>query len=201
MATKRFTVLLIAAVIVTGAAVAVLFAMSALTGPGDTRSPLATGAMSGFQVHVPPRTVPQGITFNRADGVPISLEGFRGRIILVNLWASWCAPCLTELPTLDALQQDLGSSDFEVLAVNIDRKSRLDKAKTLYTDLKIKALAFYNDPTANLNFKLNATGLPTTILIGRDGQELGRLIGDADWDSAEARVLVQHYVGPNSTAE
>jgi thiol-disulfide isomerase/thioredoxin len=129
-------------------------------------------------------------SFQNASGTPVSLETFRGRVVLLNLWATWCIPCRTEMPALDRLQAALGGPDFEVVALSIDRGGSAASKKFLDSTGTTK-LALYVDPTAKLASDFKAIGLPTTILIGRDGREIGRLLGPAAWDGADAQALIK----------
>lgn len=150
---------------------------------------LATGAMAEFKPAAPAKPVAE-IAFEDKAGTPIGLDAFKGRVVLLNLWATWCAPCREEMPSLDRLQAALGSAEFEVVALSLDRAGR-DKAKAFLDQIGIGHLAFYIDPTMKAGRALGATGMPTTILIGRDGRELGRLVGPAEWDAKEAQALIR----------
>jgi thiol-disulfide isomerase/thioredoxin len=109
--------------------------------------------------------------------------------VLLNLWATWCAPCRKEMPALDRLQKALGSDGFEVVALNLDRGG-VETAKKFLDQIKIEALKLYADPSTRASTELNAVGMPTTILIDRDGRELGRIVGPAEWDGADAQRLI-----------
>lgn len=124
------------------------------------------------------------------------MADFKGKVVLLNIWATWCHPCREEMPALDKLQKDLGGDDFEVVAMNIDRGSP-DKAKDFLKEVKAENLAFYRDPSGRLFTKLKAVGMPTTLLVNRDGEELGRLVGPAEWDSPEAVRLIQAAIDAN----
>ncbi len=131
--------------------------------------------------------------FQNASGLPVSLETFRGRVVLLNLWATWCLPCRKEMPALDRLQAALGGPDFEVVALSIDRAGA-GPSKKFLDSMGVAKLALYVDPTAKLGNEFKAVGLPTTILIGRDGREIGRLLGPAEWDAEDAKALVKTAV-------
>ena len=120
----------------------------------------------------------------------MSLASFKGKVVLLNIWATWCAPCREEMPGLDKLQAELGSDKFEVVALAID-KSGSAGAKKFLTDTKATRLAVFADPTAKEGTRLKVIGMPTTILIDELGREVGRLIGPAHWDSAEAKKLIE----------
>ncbi len=128
--------------------------------------------------------------FQNASGQPVSLENFRGRVVVLSLWATWCIPCRKEMPALDRLQAALGGPDFEVVALSLDRGGASASKKFLDGTGATK-LALYVDPSAKLANEFKAIGLPTTLLIGRDGREIGRLLGPAEWDAEDARALVR----------
>ena len=110
--------------------------------------------------------------------------------MLLNVWATWCAPCREEMPALDKLQAALGSDKFQVVALAVD-KSGIAGAKKFLADIKAEKLEPYADPTAKEGTRLKVIGMPTTILIDREGREIGRLIGPAHWDSPEAKRLIE----------
>ncbi len=134
-----------------------------------------------------------GLAFKGPDGADLSLADFSGKTVLLNLWATWCAPCREEMPALDALQKSKGGDDFEVVAVNIDRGAE-DKPKKFLKDIKIGSLAFYRDDTMgifnDLKRRALAVGLPVTILIDDEGCMLANMNGPADWASEDAFRLI-----------
>lgn len=139
-----------------------------------------------------PRPAPD-VEFASRAGAPIRLADFRGRVVLVNLWATWCGPCVHEMPSLDRLQARLGG-DLVILAVSEDR-SGARAVDPFLARLAPKALTAYLDPKNALTRAFAAQGLPTSILLDRDGRILGRLEGAADWDSPEMIALLQRYIG------
>lgn len=139
-----------------------------------------------------PRPVPV-VNFVNGKGQPMTSADFRGRTVLLNIWATWCAPCRKEMPTLDRLEQKLGGPNFEVVALSIDHQGR-DVVARFYRELGIKTLRLYVDQSAKAIGPLGVVGLPTTLLIDRDGYEIGRKIGPAQWDSAENVELIRRYV-------
>ena len=151
--------------------------------------PLATGAMTTFVFKPQPEALPD-VPFVNGDGAPVTLASFKGKVVLLNLWATWCAPCREEMPGLDKLQAELGSDKFQVVALAID-KSGVAGAKKFLTDIKAEKLAVYADPTGKEGTTLRVIGMPTTILIDAEGREVGRLIGPAHWDSPEAKKLIE----------
>jgi len=129
------------------------------------------------------------LTFLDGEGNERSLEDFQGRVVVLNLWATWCAPCRKEMPSLDNLQANLGSDDFEVVALAVDRGD-LTKVLGFYDEIGIENLGVYHDPSAKAGRVLRAPGLPTTLIIGRDGNEIGRVLGDAAWDGEDVAELL-----------
>lgn len=132
------------------------------------------------------------VSFVTGDGASLQLADLKGKVVLLNIWATWCAPCRQEMPSLDRLQAKLGGSDFEVVALSIDTDARgLASVKTFYSQVSIRHLRIFQDPTGTVGFKLGTVGVPTTLLIDRQGRELGRLTGTAEWDSQEALTFVR----------
>jgi thiol-disulfide isomerase/thioredoxin len=154
---------------------------------------LNKGAMAPLLVRPKPLELPE-LSFAGPGGETKTLADFKGKIVLLNIWASWCVPCREEMPQLDKLQAELGGKDFEVVAVNIDRGGG-DKAKKFLEETGATHLAAYTDPTGKLFAAVKAVGMPTTLLIDRDGKEIGRLVGPADWGSAEAKKLIEAAIG------
>jgi thiol-disulfide isomerase/thioredoxin len=138
------------------------------------------------------------LTFLDPGGKPITLADLRGRTLLLNLWATWCVPCRTEMPTLDALQAKLGGPDFAVVAVNIDTRDP-SKPKQFLKEIGVQKLAYYADPTAKSFQDLKAVGrafgMPTTLLIDRQGCEIGTIAGPAEWASDDAVKLIEAALG------
>jgi thiol-disulfide isomerase/thioredoxin len=135
------------------------------------------------------------VNFVDAAGAPKTLKDFRGKTVLLNLWATWCAPCRQEMPSLDRLQAELGSDKFEVVALAVDRTG-LDAARKFLDSIKVANLALYADPTTRSGSALRAIGMPTTILIDAEGREIGRLPGPAEWDSDAAKHLIRETLQP-----
>ena len=158
-------------------------------GPG--KNALSVGDMAMF-VFKEPHTLPD-LTFQADGGTEKTFADWRGKVVLVNLWATWCAPCRKEMPDLDQLQKALGGDDFEVVAVSLDRGSG-DRPKKFLSEINVTNLAFYHDPTTRLGHKLQAIGMPATLLLDREGREIGRLIGPADWDSEDALRLIRTVI-------
>ncbi len=162
--------------------------------------PLTRGEVAAVNVAKSPLKVPD-LIFTSADGKPLSLADWRGRTVLLNVWATWCVPCRQEMPTLDALEQKLGGPNFQVVAVNIDTRDA-DKPKAFLKEIGATHLAYYADSSAksfqDLKTIGSAFGMPTTLLIDPHGCELGNIAGPADWASDDAVKLIQAALGKTS---
>ncbi len=179
-----------------GALVAAVIAIGVLSLASASGPPTFSGGYGGWEPFAEPQPAPK-TDFLAADGTSINLDAYDGRTVLVNFWATWCAPCVKELPALDALQGALGGPGFEVVVISIDRKG-LEVAQPFLKDLGVGRLQSAADPKGALARELGATGLPTTVLIDADGMVRGRLLGDAEWNSDEAHALIRYYL-TNST--
>jgi thiol-disulfide isomerase/thioredoxin len=135
-------------------------------------------------------------TLKTEDGGETTLQAYAGEVVLVNFWATWCAPCVTEMPTLAALQRRFGDR-MKVVPVNLDTVADAPGAATELRRLSDGALPFLTEPTRAILWAAEARGMPTTILYGRDGVEIARLTGDADWDSDEAVALIEAALAEN----
>lgn len=156
-------------------------------------NPLSTGEMIKFVFKKEPEAMPE-IAFVDGTGAAKTLKDFKGRVVLLNLWATWCLPCRKEMPALDRLQAALGSDKFEVVALSLDRAG-VEASRKFLDSIKITNLKLYVDPTAKANGPLKIFGMPTTILIDAQGREVGRLLGEAEWDSDDARKLIKATQG------
>lgn len=131
------------------------------------------------------------IPFLTADGSQVSLSAFHGKVTLVNLWATWCAPCVTEMPTLANLQRKFPKDEFVVVAISVDRENTRQEAIDQLNQLTGGALTFYHDPRMGVVFPMKARGFPTTILYDRAGKELARYEGEADWAGPAATKMIE----------
>jgi thiol-disulfide isomerase/thioredoxin len=147
------------------------------------------GNMITFVARSSPLDLPE-FSFLRDDGSETSLKEWRGKVVLLNLWATWCAPCRKEMPDLDKLKADLSGDDFDLIALSTDRTG-LDKPRKFLEEIGIKHLKLYNNSSGKLTAALKSFGLPTTLLINRQGQEIGRLVGPAEWGSGDAAALIK----------
>jgi thiol-disulfide isomerase/thioredoxin len=156
-------------------------------------APLARGEVAAVTVPKEPKPLPN-LAFGGPDGAPKTLADYKGRTLLLNLWATWCVPCRQEMPALDRLQGALGGPDFEVVAVNIDTRN-LDRPKTWLKEAGVERLAYYADPDARVFQELKrvgkAVGMPTTLLVDPQGCELALLSGPAEWASEDGLRLVR----------
>ncbi|MEM8772070.1 MAG: TlpA disulfide reductase family protein [Pseudomonadota bacterium] len=163
--------------------------ITAGAGPVLDDPALLTGELEKFAYAFPARNAPSAPF--QLDGEAISLADFRGRVVLVNLWATWCAPCLKELPSLDALEGELGSDRFEVAAVASDPKGP-EAAAAFLERLEIENLKLYADPQLRFASAIGGSNvLPVSVLYDAQGREIGRLVGAADWSSPEALRLIR----------
>lgn len=160
-------------------------------------APLAKGEVAAVEIRSRPEPAPE-LSFTGPDGKPLTLADFRGRTVLVNLWATWCAPCLKEMPALDALEKAMGGPDFAVVAINIDTRN-LDKPRAWLAENRVTALPFYGDPQAAtfqaLRKAHQVEGMPVSIIVDRSGCELGIIQGPADWASADSKALMAAAAG------
>ncbi|MEM7619940.1 MAG: TlpA disulfide reductase family protein [Pseudomonadota bacterium] len=153
------------------------------------------GEMTAFVVRPEPKDI-KAFEFNDANGNRKTLKDWEGKVVLLNLWATWCGPCREEMPAFDQLKKQLGGEDFDLVAISIDRGG-IERPKKFLEEIKIKHLALFHDPKARLNITLSAFGMPTTLLINREGKEIGRLVGPAKWDSKDAVDLIQAAIKQN----
>lgn len=153
----------------------------------------ATGEVAAMLAASPPQAL-SDLAFNGPDGQPMTLRDLSGKTVLMNLWATWCAPCRAEMPALDALQKEMGGETFEVVAVNVDTGDDT-KPKAFLAEIEVGSLGYYRDNTLRLFNDLKkralALGLPVTLLIDGDGCLLAHMNGPAEWHSEDARRLIE----------
>ena len=156
----------------------------------QTAAPSETAeVMKNFVTHAQARPVAP-LSFELENGDMAGLEAFRGEILVVNFWATWCAPCRKEMPQLEALQAHFAGQDVRVIALSLDRGKR-DKPLRFLKELGVSQLTFAHDGSYKSGLAVGLIGLPTTLLIDRDGNEIGRLAGEADWNSPATHRLVE----------
>jgi thiol-disulfide isomerase/thioredoxin len=154
---------------------------------------LATGAMARFKLTRPPKPMPD-LEFLDADDKSLRLANLTGKARLINLWATWCAPCVKEMPSLDRLQAALPRDKFVVLPISLDGPSKA-KVAPFYKDRELTNLGIYYDKGRKAMSVLGVSLLPTSILVDPAGRELGRIEGDADWDTPEGIALMKAAIG------
>lgn len=174
-----------------GGDVAVPAAQENVANSGFTRA-LAKGPMAAFLVHSERKAIP-AFSFANDRGETLSLEQWKGKVVLLNLWATWCVPCRKEMPEIAALQKEMGGSDFEAVTLSVDRMGLAASAAFL-KEIGADSLKLYVDPEAKSIAALRAPGLPATILVDRKGLEAGRLLGAAGWNSPEAKALIRALI-------
>ncbi len=175
-----------------------VYASLTLSGNGEKRSDAVikqktaqdhTDRLKSFIFHEAPKPL-ENFEFQDQLGNTKSLSDWKGKLVLLNLWATWCGPCREEMPSLDNLKKFFAKEPFDVVAISMDR-SGLSKPRKFYDEERLKHLDLYIDQTTKLMFKLKAVGLPATILIDKEGREIGRLAGPAQWDSDLAIDMIK----------
>ena len=171
------------------ASVPAFFAAPALAKLGPD---LLTGTLAKFTLAKEPKPLPD-LAFTDADDKPVRLADYKGKTVLLNFWATWCAPCVKEMPSLDKLQAEMGKDKFVVLPLSLDGPSK-PKVAPFYADRKLANLGIYFDKGKKTMSTLDVSVLPTSVLIDPQGREIGRMEGDADWDKPEAIALMKAAV-------
>jgi thiol-disulfide isomerase/thioredoxin len=153
---------------------------------------LLTGTLAKFTLAKEPKALAD-LAFTDADDKPVKLADYKGKTVLLNFWATWCAPCVKEMPSLDKLQAEMGKDKFVVLPLSLDGPSK-PKVAPFYADKKLANLGIYFDKGKKVLGALDISVLPTSVLVDPEGREIGRLEGDADWDKPEAIALMKAAV-------
>lgn len=164
---------------------------------GQTADPMALKRVAGdggfrLNTHETPRELPE-VSFTDGEGRAMTLSDFKGKVILLNIWATWCGPCRQEMPTLDSLEAKLGGPDFEVVALSIDQGG-IPVVKEFYEELGLENLGIYVDDRMRAPPQLGVVGIPGTLLIDRQGREIGRKLGPEEWDSEEVIATIRRYL-------
>ncbi len=165
----------------------------ALSGPSIADQPSVDGILAESLIWLSPPIPASQTPFQTGSGKEVSLEVFRGRVVLLNFWATWCAPCIREMPSLDRLQAKLRDEGLDVVAVSQDIAG-LQVVEPFFERLALANLELYLDSGRQLGRAVGVAGLPTTLLIDRDGRVVGGVEGPAEWDSEEALLLIRHYI-------
>lgn len=150
---------------------------------------LRTGDMQKLVVHSEPKEI-SGKGFLDGNGDKTSLDAYKGKLVLLNIWATWCPPCRAEMPSIDALQAELGGDDFQVVTVAMGRNP-VASIKKFFAEVGIENLPILRDPKQKFARSIGVIGLPTTIIINTEGQEIARLTGDADWHGDAAVTVIK----------
>jgi thiol-disulfide isomerase/thioredoxin len=163
---------------------------------GPASGPAGGSGESAFAVQIlgKPRPMP-ALAFADVKGHPLTFANFRGRVVLLNIWATWCVPCRQEMPALDRLEERLGGSDFVVLPLSIDRGGAAAVAR-FYRRLGLKRLGIYVASSPDLAGALALPGVPTSFLVDARGREVVRKIGPAAWDGPQMTGLIRRYLPP-----
>lgn len=154
---------------------------------------LREGDMKKLVFHSAPEAAP-ATEFERADGGTGTLDDYRGRHVLLNFWATWCAPCRAEMPTLSALQDAMGGADFAVVTIATGRNAP-PAMKKFFDDIGVDNLPLHRDTNSALARQMGVFGLPATVILDPEGREIARLTGDADWNSDSARAIIAALTG------
>jgi thiol-disulfide isomerase/thioredoxin len=162
--------------------VAVL-ALLAAAGPAAAEAPIETAE---------PKPLPP-LAFQTLDGEEATLDAFAGKVVVLNLWATWCAPCREEMPSLDGLQARFAGRDVIVLALSVDRAGP-ERVRQFLDEVGVQRLHVYRDPKAAATRALKVPGLPATLLVDRRGREAGRVLGIAQWDGPAAVAAVERLL-------
>ncbi|MBL4618335.1 MAG: redoxin domain-containing protein [Robiginitomaculum sp.] len=205
---KRTLKIAIYVLLASGFAVVLMVLASSLIDPTSNQAKNQTNsniqqAVLGKMITLSPRPKQPNAKFLNAAGEKLVLEQFKGKVILLNIWATWCEPCVEEMPSLDALQDKLGGDDFEVIAISEDRS--IEDVKTFYQEYNIENLTIYMDEkfsvVTQLYVKDYPKGLPITILYDRQGREIFRLSGGFDWVSDEAITRIEKVILSSTVKE
>ncbi len=167
------------------------FSTQGRTNPPQNETSASTGLDKLVRLGAP-KTLPD-ISFSDESGGAHALTEWRGKVVLVNLWATWCAPCKMEMPSLDKLQAKLGGAEFAVLPISLDRTGS-DKPRQFLAANNLKNLGLFLDTKNTLIQALQVPGLPLSVLLDREGREIARLAGPAEWDSAQAESLIRETI-------
>jgi thiol-disulfide isomerase/thioredoxin len=192
LASLRLVVALVALVLAGVVLALVFFDRMAPPPPPPAPSPQARNL--GQWQPATTRGEPVALDFVDGAGAARSLAEWRGRVVLVNLWATWCAPCVEEMPALDRIAARLGGADFDVVAIAVDRQGAA-VVRPFMEKLGLSRLVLHLDPTNAVVRALAAPGLPVSVVLDREGRELGRVLGAAEWDSPEFEAILRRAIG------
>ena len=161
----------------------------------ESGKPPLGGSVAKLELKEPRAAIP-AFPFKNLDGGDASYDAFKGKVVLINFWATWCIPCIKEMPSLNKLATTIGKDKFAVLALSLDGPTRA-KVAPFIRDKELTALDVHLDDKRAAYGKLDILVLPTSILVDKQGREVGRLSGDTEWDTSEAVALIRHLVNEN----
>ena len=161
----------------------------------ETGKPPLSGSVAKVELKDPRAAIPT-FAFKNLDGSDASYDAFKGKVVLINFWATWCVPCVKEMPSLNKLATTIGKDKFAVVALSLDGPTRA-KVAPFIRDKELGALDVYLDDKRSAYGKLDILVLPTSILVDKQGREVGRLSGDAEWDTPDAIALIRHLINEN----
>lgn len=191
---RRHAAVLGLIVLATGAIAVSLYTKPAEEGkPPQAKNSAATGPqLDKFITHAARKPLPE-LQVQSADGTKMRVGDVEGRLVLVNFWATWCAPCRKEMPQLDALAARYRDKEATIITLSVDR-SGAAKGEKFLNDLAVKHVTRLYDPSYKSARAVALIGLPTTLLLDEEGMEIGRLAGEADWDSEQVHALLDYYL-------
>lgn len=194
---SRRVILLAGIVILVAVAAGIYFGVYGGARSRDVERQLTrSGKVVSYNFYSTSHALPE-IRFENAEGKPLTLADFRGKVVLLNIWATWCSPCREEMPSLDRLQAKLGGPDFEVVALSIDHGG-IPAVRKFFDEVGIKRLALYVDPSGQAISTLGAIGVPTTLMIDRAGRELWRVAGPVEWDQSNVIGVIRRAINASS---
>ena len=159
----------------------------------DAAKAALEGDMRKLVFHPQPKAAGEA-DFTTFEGEPLNLDQWEGKWVLVNFWATWCAPCRKEMPMLSALQEEFGGDDFEVLTIATTRNPP-PAMQAFFEEIGVENLPLHRDPGSTLAREMAVLGLPVTVILNPEGEEIARLQGDADWSSDSAKAVIRALTG------
>lgn len=181
----------IRAMIIFGLGMVLLVIVQSCQSPKTGLERFSEGSLKKLTVLEAPPAQPQAI-YKSPDGAQMRLSDYQGKVVLLNVWATWCAPCIAEMPSLDRLEAQMGGDDFAVVPISLDR--RASDIPAFFDRANIENLPAWHDASFGLNGQLALPGLPTSIFYDRAGREIARIPGEAEWDSEDALALIAHLI-------
>ncbi|MEQ9260803.1 MAG: TlpA disulfide reductase family protein [Roseovarius sp.] len=157
---------------------------------------LREGDMKKLAFHSEPRPVSES-AFETESGESMTLAEFEGKVVLLNFWATWCAPCRKEMPMLSELQTELGGEQFEVVTLATGRNPP-PAMKAFFEEIGVENLPLHRDPQSKVAREMGVLGLPITVILNREGEEIARLQGDAHWSSDSAKAILRALIEPGT---